>query len=138
MELSSPPRSLLSLRHLHRPLAVAAPSPVLLLHSPCLFSTELLLSSRSLEPKSGFRNSGACPLRANVSDEVTSTSDLVDDDTTKKAEGPSLHMNWNSGWKDNLDGSEGVNESADSPLSKLNIKVHVSVLGFLFRTGVVV
>ncbi|XP_042429891.1 protein CURVATURE THYLAKOID 1D, chloroplastic-like isoform X2 [Zingiber officinale] len=122
MELSSPPRSLLSLRHLHRPLAVAAPSPVLLLHSPCLFSTELLLSSRSLEPKSGFRNSGACPLRANVSDEVTSTSDLVDDDTTKKAEGPSLHMNWNSGWKDNLDGSEGVNESADSPLSKLNIK----------------
>ncbi|XP_042420453.1 protein CURVATURE THYLAKOID 1D, chloroplastic-like [Zingiber officinale] len=123
MELSSAPRSLLSLRHLHRPLAVAAPSPLLLLHSSCPFSTEHLLSSRSLEPKPGFRNSGACPLRANVSDEVTSTSDLVDDDTTKKAEGPSLHMNWNSGWKDNLDGSEGVNESADSPLSKLNIKM---------------
>lgn len=85
----------------------------------------------------GFRNSGACPLRAAVSDEETSTVDLVDDDATVKSEGPSFLMNSNSGRKDNLDGSEGVDESADSPLSKLNIKVHASVIGFLFRTGIV-
>ncbi|XP_074571141.1 uncharacterized protein LOC141827722 [Curcuma longa] len=123
MELSAPPRGLLSLPHLRRPVAVAAPSPLLLLHSPCPVPTKLLLSSRSFEPKPGFRNSGACPLQVAVSDEETFTSDLVDDDATKKAEGPSLLMNSNPGWKDNLDGSEGVDESADSPLSRLNIKM---------------
>ncbi|XP_074565695.1 uncharacterized protein LOC141822163 [Curcuma longa] len=120
MELSAPPRGLLSLR---RPFVSASTSPLLALHFPCPIPTKPLLSSRWSEPSPGFRDPGACPLRATVSDEEISTAVVVDDDAPKRVEGPSFLMNSNSSGEDNPDGGEVVDESTDWPLSKFDIKM---------------
>ncbi|KAG6537282.1 hypothetical protein ZIOFF_002369 [Zingiber officinale] len=128
MELSAPPRGLLSLRHLCRPFVAASTSPILSLHFPCPIPTKPLLSSRWSDPSPvrrsvlGFRDPGACLLRATVSDEEISTAGVVDDDAPKLVEGPSFLMNSNPSGEDNLDGGEAVDESTDSPLSKFDIK----------------
>ncbi|XP_042447800.1 uncharacterized protein LOC122032555 [Zingiber officinale] len=129
MELSAPPRGLLSLRHLCRPFVAASTSPILSLHFPCPIPTKPLLSSRWSDPSPvrrsvlGFRDPGACLLRATVSDEEISTAGVVDDDAPKLVEGPSFLMNSNPSGEDNLDGGEAVDESTDSPLSKFDIKM---------------
>ncbi|XP_042381167.1 uncharacterized protein LOC121974040 [Zingiber officinale] len=129
MELSAPPRGLLSLRHLCRPFVAASTSPLLALHFPFPIPTKPLLLSRWSDPSPvrrsvlGFRDPGACLLRATVSDDEISTAGVLDDDAPKLVEGPSFLMNSNPSGEDNLDGGEAVDESTDSPLSKFDIKM---------------
>ncbi|KAG6532975.1 hypothetical protein ZIOFF_006835 [Zingiber officinale] len=81
----------------------------------------------------GFRDPGACLLRATVSDDEISTAGVLDDDAPKLVEGPSFLMNSNPSGEDNLDGGEAVDESTDSPLSKFDIKVQCDLANTNFK-----